>query len=333
MSNLLAPEPLIDLSNLADGLDGVLPIQYDYLSSWKAGEVGSNRLGSGFAINGVHDYRLGDDIRLIDWHATARHPEQTLQVREQYADITPSLWVATDISKERYNTGAGYYSEFGLAASGILTIMRAAEAQGIPIAIAANGDHDLFVQTEPVIGAENLLAMGPRITSLVEAKMPQTRDKRRLFSRRKNRMQPKVETDLTLRDTLSHVSRLATQSVVAVVSDFRYCVDPANETNGWAQSVMELANEGNDVIALEVKNPWDDKLPESVERFRLNGASVSLHGKTGDAIRERYIELAAKQQEAIDRNLQDANVTHIKLSTANPFWRTSLYEQLLAANQ
>lgn len=332
---LLVPEALVDLSNLGDSLDAVFPIQYDYLSGWNAGEIASKRRGSGFEIDGVRDYLLGDDPRYIDWFATARNPEGLPRVREHEADITPALWVVSDVAHERYQTGNAYYSEFSLAVSAILTLMRVAEDQSIPIAMVASSDHDLFIQEEPLFGAESLLAMGRSLGELVPEKVPPQIEKRNFFDRFRHKSNPNAETlpTQTLRDSLLHVSSLATQSVVAVVSDFRDSTDPANGDKGWAEPLIGLAEAGHDIIALEIQNPWDDELPASGETYKIDGISLPLYGERGDAIRARYVENAAEQQAAIDRNLEDASATHIKLSVADPFWRTSLYEQLMAANQ
>ncbi len=325
----IAIEPLVDPENIGGSLDAIIPIQANLLSGWHYGDTDSRRRGSGFEIDGINDYEPGDDPRLIDWRATARHPEHWPQIRQHYAEITPSLWLVTDIADKRYTANGGHFSEQQLAVSAILTLMRQAEAQGMPVALAATNGTELFMEKEPVRSKQHLLGAGNKLTELT-AQQPSEPIRRRWLAGRARHEAP--QDGVTLDTVLEQVSKRAVQSVVAIVSDFRYCDEPENTTNGWAQPLWELAKHGNDIIAVELKNPQDDALPEKADNFWLDAGAVALKGREGEAIRARYAELAIEQQEAIDSTLSGVKAAHIVLSTTEPEWRTSLYEQLQANN-
>lgn len=60
------------------------------------GEFLSSARGTGFDLVNLSPYQPGDDVRRIDWHATARSGE--LQVRHLLEDRDLSCWLVVDLS-------------------------------------------------------------------------------------------------------------------------------------------------------------------------------------------------------------------------------------------
>lgn len=324
-NDIIAAEPLIDPENIGRGFSVTVPFRSSLLSGRHYGETQSRGRGPGFDVDGLNAYEIGDDLRFVDWRATARNTERRPQTRQHYADITPALWSVTDMIGRRHETNADNFSERDLAFSAVMTLSQIADTQGLPTAMVATNGADLFIDKNPVRGKKHILAVGKGLGRMESPRPPQ-QPKHRFFGRNPA---PAQETDsITLNTALQRVGQKATRSVVAVVSDFRYCDDPENPGNGWAQPLRQLASKGNDILAVELKSSWDEALPEKVGRFFIDGESAVLDPRKEEAIRERYKQNAIEQQAAIDRALASVKAAHIVLSTENPQWRTSLVGQL-----
>lgn len=66
------------------------------LNSSMVGDCRSAQKGSGFEFNQIRDYQLGDDVRYIDWHASARNNK--LLVKEYIEERNRTIIIALDIS-------------------------------------------------------------------------------------------------------------------------------------------------------------------------------------------------------------------------------------------
>lgn len=85
------------------------------------------------------------------------------------------------------------------------------------------------------------------------------------------------------------------------------------------------------MIAVETTNPWDFRLPTTVSRLRTRHRVAWIRdGKAGEAQRDSYAEAAQLQQIAIDDALHKAGAYHIKLAADNPYWVSSLRDQIRA---
>ena len=86
--------------------------------------------------------------------------------------------------------------------------------------------------------------------------------------------------------------------------------------------MQRLRAQKNDLIAVELINKYDYRLPATADRVAKRW--INKHD------RERYAANAVAQQAAIDTAIAASGARHIKLSTADPQWATSLMEQLKA---
>ena len=62
----------------------------------QAGDARSAQKGTGFEFDQIREYQLGDDIRFIDWHASARM--NTILVKQYIEERSRSIIIALDIS-------------------------------------------------------------------------------------------------------------------------------------------------------------------------------------------------------------------------------------------
>lgn len=299
-----------------DALSAMIPQRATTLAGMQLGETLSRRVGHGLEIDGIRAYQPGDERRAVDMRATGRQADGTLMVRQHYEEITPTLWLVTDSLQHRHRSNAGHFSERDLAASAAISLLQIADRQGMPSAIVTVNDQGIW-QTEPNRGRAHAGQVRNKLAGIMLAESP-------------------TDTDITEEKPLSaglvRVAKRVTESVVVVVSDFRSSFDPEDKRTGWKRPLQQLRQNGNDVIAVELTNPWDFILPEESDRFTLGKSGVFIGGKKRQQFRDTYSQLAQQQQETIDRAIGTSGATHIKLSTAQGRWFSSLRDQLTKQN-
>ena len=318
------PEPLFDPSNPGASMDQinrlVLPIHGRILSGQSFGDMPSKISGHGYEFEGVREYVPGDDARHVDWPTTVRQSPHQLMVREHFEDVSPAEWLVTDSiqGRHRVNPGQSGFSEQELALSAATCFMMLARREGMPVGmVAANDTQIIRSKGTPKQGKKHILHLGNQLINHAdgsETGIP-------------------AEERPALATLLKKTGELASRNLVVVVSDFRDVFDPAEEENGWLNPMREIRHNNNDIIAVELTNPWDSKVPENVDRLRIDGKTIWIGGKDRPQIVANYEYKMAQQQKNIDNGLKAAKATHIKLSTDNPRWFTSLREQLLRAKK
>ena len=256
-----------------------------------AGDFRSNLLGTGSELAMMRPYVAGDDVRRIDWNATARTGET--HVRVDLAERVLVTWLVLDTSVSM---------QFGTADR-----RKADVAEGVAVAIghlATRRGNRLGVVA---FGGEESYAMPPRqgrvgLVGLLTALRSEPREDGRGAS--------------TLAAALARTGALARQrSLVVVVSDFR---GPAD----WRRPLLELAGH-HDVIAVEIRDPREQELtnvgllylvdPETGRQLRVDTRSRRL--------RERFAVAAAAERGQLARSLSSVGVRHVVLTTSGDWLR------------
>jgi uncharacterized protein (DUF58 family) len=299
----VALQPVFDPANPGASLDRIhaeLP-QFDgKMLGLISGETVSPKRGTGADRDGVRPFEEGDDVRNIDWNVTARQPDRWPQVRLHMKDITPSMYIVTDMLQSRHEAAEpGYYTEQELALSATAAFLRIARGKEMPATVIASSDNGIRTpKPEPQQGRKPMLNTMQRLSSVaLEEK-------------------PKQEASHHLSDLLGYAARHCTQSLVVVISDFRDKA-PDAPNHAWGKPLDRLSRQGNQLIAVETTNPNDFKLPELVSRFEANGEKLWADEEDQ---RAQYEQDAKAQQKAIDGALAAAGVHHIKLDTTEPRW-------------
>lgn len=309
------PQPYFDPAHPGQSVDLMLPIRQQWLTGVRVGETVSKTRGQGYEINGIREYLPGEDGRHIDHLATARNPEGWPLVREHQAEISPSVWFVTDVFRKRYMANTGYCSEQILGLSALVALFGSADRQGFATAFIAADDTRLHQQT-PALGRKHLRQARNQL-SKITFDTPQT----------------PVHEQQSMHTVIRRAARLATRSIVVIVSDFRDTdlFESSHDRPNWLSPLQKLAsarNNGNSVVAVELTNPWDFAIPEQVESLWTGSQNVNLSGKRGRQIREHYQELGTQQASLISERLRNNGVDHITLSTDSPTWLTDLRQQL-----
>ena len=291
-----------------DAIRALLPQRAHTLAGMQVGDTASKRLGQGIEIDGIRPYQPGDESRHIDWRSTGRQTDGTLMVRQHYNEITPTLWIVTDMFQARHEANAGHFSERDLAASAVMSLLSLADRQGMPSAVVAVHERGIW-QQKPGRGRQHIRQAGGGIARLMLEKLTQ----------------PIAERPLAA--GLKSVAKTAADNIVIVASDFRGS-DPTDQNTGWKRPLQQLAHHGNDITAVEFTNPWDFTLPEESDRFTFGATGAFVGGKKRRQFRGTYANLAAEQQKAIDDAIAASGAVHLRLSTDQGRWLSSLRDQL-----
>lgn len=312
----VSKEPLVELDHLGASLDRinrlVMPISEPVLRGVQYGEIQSLIRGQGSERDGMRDYIIGDDPRYIDWAASARSADGALKLRQHLKDITPSLWTVTDLAQRRGRVTPGQaYPEQTLAMSAALSMNLLAEKEQMPSGLFAVSDFQHFESDSAELGDDHILYIGRTLVNLTEA-------------------EPKADNGdrQHLGETLKRLGAVANESLIVIVSDFRDVASPA-QVNGWKKPLQQLKHQGNDIIAIEINNPDQTSLARTERPIVSGGVIDKLHkSKKIDA---EYARLAALNQDEIDAALKSVQAVHIKLSTDDKRWFSTLRAKLAQA--
>lgn len=250
-------------------------LRYLEISTFKAirnGRVGaltSRARGPGFDFDQHTAYRPGDDVRRIDWNATARLG--TPYVRQTHAERELDVVMALDLSRSM-EIGAGRYSKKDL-----LTLV----AASLVFSAAADQFNAGF------------LMFSDRILGWTPPRRVSGRAWRLLEEIWAVEAQP---SRTSLLPALRHLaSTLRTMSVIAIVSDFI-----TSEDLFGSAELRTLAAQ-HDVIVMAIEDRADAALPEGRGFVRVRdvetgaGMAVALNDRT----RRAYAAAAAARRQAI----------------------------------
>jgi uncharacterized protein (DUF58 family) len=256
-----------------------------------AGDFRSNLLGTGSELAMMRPYVAGDDVRRIDWNATARTGEP--HVRVDLAERVLVTWLVLDTSVSM-QFGTADRRKADVAEGVAVAIGHLATRRGNRLGVVAFGGDD-FHAIPPRQGRVGLVGLLAALRS-----------------------EPPVDTpgSTALAGGLSRTGALARQrSLVVVVSDFRGMQD-------WRRPLLELAGH-HDVIAVEIRDPREQELtnvgllylvdPETGRQLRVDTRSRRL--------RERFAVAAAAERSQVASTITSIGVRHVVLTTSGDWLR------------
>jgi uncharacterized protein (DUF58 family) len=277
------PEALLRALDLKIGrrIDGLL-----------AGEHRTAAVGIGTELAQIREWEPADDVRRIDWNATARSGQ--VQVRVDVAERALTSWVVLDVSPSM---------RFGTADRRKWDV-----AEGVAVAmghLASRRGNRVGVTT---FGGSTSLTLRPRQgrVGLLGLLLAVRRD-------------PETERvgATSIGDALTQVARVARQrALVVVVSDFRGPRD-------WRAPLLRLAAR-HAVVAVEVRDQREQELPNVGHVWLVDPETGrKLHVDTGRRrVRERFAETAEAERADLARELTSLGVPHLVLSTGGDWLRS-----------
>jgi uncharacterized protein (DUF58 family) len=229
----------------------------------------SRARGSGFDFDQHFPYQAGDDVRRIDWNATARL--NTPQVRQTYAERELDVVMALDLSRSM-ELGSGRYSKKEVMTYIAASVLFSASADQINAGFLAFSDK-VLEWTPPRRASGRAWRVLEEIWSI----------------------QAKPSRTSLLAAVRCMLSRLARMSVVAVISDF------VTDEDVFGSAEMGLLAVQHDVIAVVIEDQADTTLPPGRGFVRVRdvetgaGMMVALNDRT----RRSYAEAVRRRRHAI----------------------------------
>jgi uncharacterized protein (DUF58 family) len=276
------PEGFLRALDLQIGrrIDGLLP-----------GEHRTAAVGIGTELAQVREWEPGDDVRRIDWNATAR--STNVQVRVDIAERALTSWVVLDVSPSM-RFGTADRRKWDVAEGVAVATGHLASRRGNRIGVVTFGAADSLM-LRPRQGRVGLLAVLLAV-----------------------RREPETERvgATSIGSALTQVARIARQrSLVAVVSDFRGPRD-------WRTPLLQLASR-HAVVAVEITDPREQELPNVGHLWLVDPETGrKLHVDTARRkLRERFAVAASEERDALARELAALGVPHLVLSTSGDWLR------------
>jgi uncharacterized protein (DUF58 family) len=245
--------------------------------------------GTGMELDRIRPYEPGDDVRRIDWNATAR--TTVPQVREDVPDRQLTAWLLLDHSPSMH-FGTADRRKADVAEGAALVVGRFAARRGNRLGIVTFGAGRESV-VPPAGGRRGMLGL----LTAVAAEPPEeggggTSPARSLALVAATRTPP---------------------GVVVIVSDFRGPRD-------WISPLTQVAGR-HAVIALEIVDPREDALVDVGELTLIDPETGrTLRIDTGDRrLRSAFDTAAAADRASLAGEFRRLGVRHLRLSTDGPW--------------
>ena len=265
------------------------------IESLLAGEHRAASLGVAMELAQVRPYQPGDDVRLIDWNATARMNEP--HVRLHVAERALTTWLLYDASASM-GFGTALRRKADVAEGVVLAVGHVASRRGNRLGLLTYGHSDpLYVPPrQGRVGLVGVLLQMRDVASRDPFAVPAAPD--------------------SLADGLSRSRRhVRERSLIVIVSDLRGPRD-------WAGGLRELCVR-QDVIVCEIRDPAEEALPDVGEIVLVDPES-GRHVRVDTSrrrFRERYAAAAAEERELVAQDIRSAGADHILLSTGDDWLR------------
>jgi uncharacterized protein (DUF58 family) len=256
-----------------------------------AGEHRTAALGIGTELAQIREWEPSDDVRRIDWNATARSNE--VQVRVDVAERALTSWVLLDVSPSM-RFGTADRRKWDVAEGVAIATGHLASRRGNRIGVATFGGSPPL-SLPPRQGRVGLLSV-----LLAVRREPET---------------GRVGAT-SIGDALIHLARVARQrSLAVVVSDFRGPRD-------WRGPLLRVAAR-HAVVAVEIRDRREQQLPNVGHIWLVDPETGrKLHVDTArKRVRERFAEVAAAERADLGRELACLGVPHLVLSTEGDWLR------------
>lgn len=258
-----------------------------------AGPFRSVFRGRGLEFEDVREYAPGDDVRTIDWHATAR--TGSVQIKRHVEERGMTVMLLVDISAS-HAFGSGPQAKLELTAEFTATIALSAALQNDRTGMILFSDQvERFIP--PGTGRHHAL----RLVATLLGHPPRSR---------RTALRPALHA-------LQHALRR--RATVFLVSDF---LDP----DPGVERALRIASGRHDVVAVPIHDPAEDELPEVgwlVCEDAETGELVELDTRD-PAVRRAHQQQAAARASARRDLFRRAGVDAIPCTAGRPWHKAFL---------
>ncbi|MEO5680575.1 MAG: DUF58 domain-containing protein, partial [Acidimicrobiales bacterium] len=258
-----------------------------------AGDHRSLRLGQGTELAQIRPYVPGDDVRKIDWNATARTGQP--HVRVHVAERALTTWLVLDVSASMA-WGTADRTKADVASGACLAVAHAATRGVNRVGIVTFGGAEAG-HRPPSQGRHGLLAVSSTL-----------RQMRGHHAAGVGTAEPAEDLAAALQRT-GRVAR--SRSLIVVISDLR-----ADPERTWRAALLGLAAR-HDVVVAEVLDAREQSLPAVGELTLVDPETGRLLrvDTSSRRLRERFAAAAAAERAAVAAAVTGAGADHVVLTT------------------
>ena len=252
-----------------------------------AGHYHSAFKGRGMAFSEVREYRIGDDVRDIDWNVTARSRNPHIKVYEEERELTMMLLV--DVS------GSRAFGTTGKAKKSIMTEIAAVLA----FSAAQNNDK---------IGC---IFFSDKIEKFIPPK--KGRSHILMIIRQLIEFVPENKATSLAEPVRYLTNAIKKRCTAFILSDF---IDSPDDRQQFEET-LRIASGKHDIVAIRVYDPREADLPDVgiVElRDAETGRKVWID-TSSMAVRSQYHDDWERQSAEIDRIFKKARVDSVSVAT------------------
>jgi uncharacterized protein (DUF58 family) len=244
-------------------------------------------LGQGFDLDRIRPYEPGDDVRRIDWNATAR--SLVPQVREDVPERQLTAWIVLDASPSM-QFGTADRRKADVAEGAGLVVGRFVCRRSDRLGVVTFGSSRGATRVYPPAGGRN--GMGRLLQALAEEPVGEGGG-------------PTSITPALLGVASWHTPA----GLVAIISDFRGPID-------WRPALTAVAGR-HTVMAIEVVDPREETLVDVGELTLIDPETGrTLRVNTSDRVmRESFDIAAAADRAAVAAEFRRLGIRHFRLST------------------
>jgi uncharacterized protein (DUF58 family) len=262
-----------------------------------SGEFRARDLGGGTELAQVRPYEPGDDVRRIDWNATARMAAPHVRVHVPERALTS--WLLLDVSPSMA-FGTADRRKTDVAEGVAIAVGHLSTQRGNRLGVLTFGG-PTDRQSRPTAGRAGLLM------TLAAVELESDGNEAGFKS-----------PEAALR-FVAHGAPAG--GLVVLVSDLRGPLD-------WLPQLGAVAQR-HGVLVVEIRDPREDELPDVGELNLIDaetGRTVRVD-TSSSTLRNRFAEAAARDRDHVARELRRLRVRHVVLSTSGS-WLRSLADQL-----
>lgn len=250
--------------------------------------------GAGLDLDRIRPYEPGDDVRRIDWKATAR--SGIPQVREDVPDRQLTAWLLVDRSASMH-FGTADRRKADVAEGAALVVGRFVARRSDRLGVVGFGDAERPFVSPPAGGRNGMLGL----TRVLATDAPE-----------------EGAGGSTLAAALRTVAASRTTAgLVAIVSDFRGPLD-------WRRPLTDVVGR-HTVLAIEITDPREETLVDVGELTLIDPESGrTLRVDTADRrLRDAFETGAREDRERVAGEFRRLGMRHLRLSTQGS-WLTAM---------
>jgi len=251
-----------------------------------SGEYHSVFKGRGMEFSEVREYKIGDDIRTIDFNVTARMGHPFVKIFEEERELTVMLLV--DVSSSgNFGTYERMKGEIAIEICALLAFS----------AIKNNDKVGLIIFTDEI-----------------EKFIPPKKGKSHVLRVLRELLYHKPQgTQTDIANALEYLNRITRRrSVVFLVSDF---------INAGYEKALQIANRRHDVVAITVTDPREIEMPDVgfIELEDAETGEVVLLDTSYSEVRSVYAKQSSQDILIRNKLFKSINVDHIDIQTDKPY--------------